>query len=298
MRRNAQEPERSGIEMQVGFAALIFPEYKMSAPCKEPVAIRKRGHLQGVKLLAARTAEQDLVFLVPYEARTLERGSAEVCRKRDEQRLEVVEMPARIGAQHEPVVAVAVHRVIEIHVEHGIHVICHGVQAFLVCGRERMPRCIAHHSGNQEEVVDKLDIFRSLLAVHPLGRILLEDFAFEPRLRIFQARIAMRDIPHAGRDEQARILRNQVVIRRGTERRMPVGIFRVFTDHRPPRFRYELLDSAVFLAQAVNIQQLPAKSPADKPQVHLDIAVPVHAHHVRVRIAPHSQMVAEQHEMF
>ena len=149
------------------------------------------------------------------------------------------------------------------------------MEPFVVLRREFNPCAATCDRRNQEEVVDKLDIFRSLFAVHSLGRILLQDFALEPFLRIRKARFPVRDIPTASRDKESRILRNQVVILRRTKRRVLVGIFDMFKNQGMPVLRNELLDNRILLAEIVHIQKLPAEIPAYQAQVHLDVAVPV-----------------------
>ena len=88
-----------------------------------------------------------------------------------------------------------------------------------------------------------------------------------------------------------------MVVCRRTKRRMVVGIFRMFVNKRSPDVSNKLLKCWFFrnvCTHTIYVQHLPTEVPANQAQVHLDIAVPVDTHHVRVFIFPTRQMVTKQ----
>ena len=172
------------------------------------------------------------------------------------------------------------------------------MQPFVIRFRKWNTRVLPYHCGNQEKVIDKLDVFRSFFAVHAFCGILQKNFTFQARPRILQTRMTMRNIPTASRNKKARIFRNQMVVRRRTPRRMIIRILCMFKNYRQPNATYKLVKFGIGLEKRFHSQNLPTKIPANQSQIHFDIAVPVDPHHVRVFIFPIRQMVAEQIQKF
>ena len=168
------------------------------------------------------------------------------------------------------------------------------MQTLIVSFRKFSTSMAPCDSGNQEEIVYKLDVLGSLFAIYTFCGILQKNFAFKPSLRILQASIPIRDVPFASSHKQACIFRNQMVISRRAKRRMIIRIFRMFKNERQPDRINKMRKHRIRCTEIFDIKNLPAKIPADQPQIDFDIAIPVDPHHIRVCVFPAQQMIAEQ----
>ena len=306
MSRNTQETKRGSIKVKIRFAKsrnsdpFCTLKNKMAAFRIKAIVIHQKSgsdRRHPHKLLAPRPAEQQFVLVVPHHIGTLERRIVKINSERNKQRLEIIEMSSFIRAQHKAIVTIAVHRIIAFAIQHGVHVACHRMEPTIIRIRKRNTRTTPHHGSNQEKIIDKLDILRRLFAIYTLRGILQKNFSFEPRLGILQASLAVRDVPAASGNEKPRIFRNQMVVRRRIQRRMVIRILRMLKNQRKPDVVNKFFYAIIHLEQLVNIQDLPAKVQTDKPQIDFDIAVPVDTHHIRVRIFPARQMIAEQFQV-
>ena len=104
---NTQESKRSRIKMQISFAKSCngntFHAFKNIMPTFriEFIPIHRKSDSNsrhGYKLFATNQSKQQFIFFIPQDIGTFKRSIVKINRKRNQQRLEIIEMATSIRA--------------------------------------------------------------------------------------------------------------------------------------------------------------------------------------------------------